>query len=343
MSDDDHPSPLTDEVVAGMAEEGGVEELAAEVVIPSKGRKPRVATAERKRTRQFGMYVPVGVKLDIPKVHACSKRGEIERFTYFHTEESHFTQQVFIFWVEEPWNKGRCIAFMARMGGLTPIFKIGNDKHASIEKQFRHNAEQKQMKLNMAQVCLWREFQGVWFAPILTCTSLVKVQVAGGGDEDAFLAAGAGAAPPPPIFVVARELTNGERVVEFLKSGSPELEFIVPILAAAFHDVKEGYDILSSFSTVRVLQFGRELESLIVRAWAPTTGTAALSEIMGDGFLDPAEMDKLDDGLRESVLDCIKRRPTITDILHPMLNTATWAVPLIVELVSVLLCLLGLP
>jgi len=171
MSDDDHPNPLTDEVVAGMAEEGGVEELAAEVVIPSKGRKPRVTTAERKRTRQFGMYVAVGVKLDIPKVHACSKRGEIERFTYFHTEESHFTQQVFIFWVKEPWTKGRCIAFMERMGGSMPIFKIGKDKHASIEKQFRHNAEQKQMKLNMAQVCLWREFQCAWFTPRLTCTS----------------------------------------------------------------------------------------------------------------------------------------------------------------------------
>jgi len=161
-----------------------------------------------------------------------------------------------------------------------------------------------------------------------------KVQVAGGGDEDAFLAAGAGAAPPPPIFVVARELTDGERVVEFLKSGSPELDLIIPILAAAFHEVKDGYDILSSFSTVRVLQFGRELESLIVRAWAPTTGTAAQSAIMGGGFLDPAEMTKLDEGLRNLVLDCIKRRPTITDILHPMLNTATWAVPLIVELVS---------
>lgn len=161
-----------------------------------------------------------------------------------------------------------------------------------------------------------------------------------GGDEDAYLAAGVGAAPSLPVAVVVRELSDGERVVEFLKSGSSDFGVIIPILENAFHDVKEGYEILSSFSTVYVLQFGRELESQIVRAWTQTTGTTTSLEVLGDGFLDDAEIGKLDDDLRQSVLDCIKRRPTITDVLHPMLNTATWAVPLVVELVSVLLCLL---
>ena len=158
MSDDDHPNPLTDEVVAGMAEDGGIEGVAVEVVISSKGRKPRVASDDMKRTRQFGMYVQVGVKLDIQKMHAGSKRGGVVKFTYFHTEESDYKQQVFIFWVGEPWSKGRCTKFTEKMGGYMPIFKTGRDKHASIEKQFRHNAEQKQMKLNMAKVCVWYLF-----------------------------------------------------------------------------------------------------------------------------------------------------------------------------------------
>ena len=169
----------------------------------------------------------------------------------------------------------------------------------------------------------------------LTYVCFIKVQAVDGGEEDAYLNAGAGAPPSAPMAVVARELSQGGVVVEFLKSGSPDLSFVTPILDAAFEGVKEGYDILKTFSTVRVLQFGKELETLITGLWAPTTGTKTSSAIIDDGFLVDAEADKLGDELRTSLNECIMRRSTITDIHHPMLTDVTWMTPLLVELVSV--------
>ena len=172
MSDSEQQNPLTDEVVNQMVEGGGVQQETTEggsvpqvatggdddndeslvARPPAKIRKPRAFSLEMKRTRQFGMYVPMGETVNIDMVRDTSKRSEIKRFTYFHTSDSNYQQQVFIFWVGEPWSKIRCITFVERVGGIQSIFKLNKDKHSTIEKQFSHKAEQKQMKKNMTQV-----------------------------------------------------------------------------------------------------------------------------------------------------------------------------------------------
>lgn len=156
------------------------------------------------------------------------------------------------------------------------------------------------------------------------------------GDEDAHLAVVSVPPPPPPAAVLqveARELTPRESVLWFLRSNSSDLSVLAPILDKEFGDV-EGYGIIKSFSTVRVLQFGRDLERRIVSVWSSTTKTKSSSAIMDDSFLINVEQKKLDKEMRETVVDCIKRRPTITDILHPKLNDVTWMTPLLVEMVS---------
>ena len=169
MSDGTQSNPLTDEVVAAMVEEGGVPQVTEggvgvpqvavggredELVAPPsrKGCKPRASSHELLQTRQFGTMFPLGQKVDISKIISECKKARIESMTHFHTAESVYQQQVCIFWVQKPWNKKRCVAFTEHVGGSVPIFKFGKDKHATIENQYEHPSEQKQMRTNKIKV-----------------------------------------------------------------------------------------------------------------------------------------------------------------------------------------------